>query len=127
MGEEPEFSVDVVLKSDRARSFNGVRCVALSFPPATVTWILTSDEHPNGTNLLALDQFNLTDSGKNLTFTEDAIVEMRDLHFEDDGTFVCRVTNGLAEATRVFRLRVKCMIQYTTLTPYIDKCLAPAL
>lgn len=109
MGEEEEFSIDIVLKTDEARSFDGIRCEALSFPPAIVSWILTSEDYPNGTNLLSLEQFNLTDSGENLTLSTDAIVEMRNLRFEDDGNFTCIVENGVAVSTRYFRLRVKCM------------------
>ena len=127
MGEEPEFSIEIVLKTADARSYNGIRCVAVSFPPASASWMLTSEDHPNGTNLLLLGQFNLTDSfpvENGLNYTEDAIVEMRNLRFEDDGTFVCNVTNGIAEASRVFRLRVKCMMQTHCLLSI--SCTAPS-
>lgn len=108
--EDPEFSIDVVLKSDRARFYNGILCEAESFPPATATWLLTSEDHPNGTDVATLtDKFNLANSGEGMTFTFNATVEMRNLSFEDDGIFTCTVGNGVGEiVTRSFRLRVKC-------------------
>lgn len=124
-GDQPEFSIEIVLKSDEARSYNRIRCEAFSFPPASVTWILTSEDYPNGTNLLNLEQFNLTTSGENFTFSENAIVEMRNLRFEDDGNFTCIVENGEAVATRYFRLRVKCMFLFHHLTCHIIICPLP--
>ena len=121
MGDEPEFSFEVTFGTGAARNYSRLNCESTTFPPATVTWKLVSEDHPCpnedvedkcGVNVITLDDVVFlpsTGNEENLTLTNDAIVRFLDVQYDQDGRFTCTVENDLMSSTRSFTLRVKCM------------------
>lgn len=94
-----------------------IACEAATFPPsASASWVLENTEFNEGVDLREYEGFGTTifllDSGSvdmNNSVT-DAIVQLRDPTYEDDGLFTCTVDNGVKESVQSVRLRVKCKL-----------------
>ena len=110
----PEFSLELIFGSSRAMNYTMIQCEGESYPPATTTWELTNPEFPDGQNLVEFTGFNssifLLDSPSNSNFSmvSEAIVQLRDPAYEEDGVFTCTVDNGFNSISQSVRLRVKC-------------------
>lgn len=126
MGDPLEFSIEITFNSGAAENLTKIRCETKTFPPSSVSWVLVNEEHPceeeeegeeggrcgiNVQQVVNLRNFNLMllDYGtkENLTLSTNAIIEMLDLQYDNDGNFTCTADNGYQSETRTFILRVK--------------------
>lgn len=111
--KKPDFSFEVILNSDSARLFDEIRCETTSFPAAEVVWTLDSDDYDfqDVSNITNGDRFRLVNSGSidNVTMTTNAIINMTNLQYTDDGNFTCTATNKYLSKAQWAVLRVKSM------------------
>ena len=128
MGEALEFSIEIIFNTGDAENLTEIRCETKTFPPSSVSWLLINEEYPCeeeeeegegegerrrcGIKVQDLDFDNLMllDYGtmENLTLSTNAIIEMLNLQYDNDGNFTCTAENGYHSETRTFILRVKC-------------------
>lgn len=112
-----EFSVEIIFYDDNPRlNITNLHCETFSFPPARVTWVLSShDIFPKGVNLSELPaqrnggRFSTMDTGNitEVTLTFNGQLILTNLTYDDDGFFTCFVTNEFLTISSAVRVRVK--------------------